>query len=252
MRHSPSAGSAGLEPGTEPERVHHRRRRRLVTRSVAAAATIAALAGLSACSDDKDDSPDASATPAGRICDGALDEPAVAALKRLGGTDAFEELTGKTAGGQPNRFSLSRAAAHLHDGTELRSRCTVYVPGDNSGAPLVQLDFQAADKPPTRSGVEKADPDKQRTYYPLGAYAATTEENSTVLYFACPTKGKDGTKPYVDAGVFSSANQLKGHSTSKDRMVILNSVARHLAEKLGCADKAQLPSTVPDGESVTP
>lgn len=217
---------------------------------VVAAAAVTAVAGLSACSDD-DKSPQDSATPASRICDGALDAPAVRALERLGGTDGFEELTGKTSAGQPNRFSVSRAAAHVHDDVQLRSRCTVYKSGDTSGAPLIQVDFQATDSHPTEAAVLKEDPKAELTFYPLGVYAATSDENSTSLYFACTTKGAKGTTKYVDAGIFSTSSQLKGDSTSKDRMTILNAVSRRLATKLGCADEAHLPSSVPDGEPAT-
>ncbi|GHH88021.1 hypothetical protein GCM10018793_66040 [Streptomyces sulfonofaciens] len=212
-----------------------------------ATATLTTLAGVSACSDEGDKQPQAAQTPASRICDGTLDRPAVTALQRLGGADSFEELSGKG-----NQFSLDRAAAHVHDDVQQRSRCTVYLPDDTSGAPLVQLDFKAADTHPTRAAVLKASPGKDFTFYALGAYAATSDKNSTTLYFQCTTKGSDGKRTrYVDAGIFSSAGQLKGNSPSKDRMVILNSVSRHLADKLGCADEAHLPSTVPDGESVT-
>ena len=216
--------------------------------SVVAAAAVMAL---SACSSGDDRAPQASATPANRICDGALDASAQAALKRLGGSDTFKELTGKTSAGQPNQFSLSRAAAHLHDEVELRSRCTVYLPDDTSGAPLVQLDFETSNKPPIRAEVEKQEPNARLTFYPLGVYAATSDDNSTSLYFTCTTKGADGEASYVDGGIFSSGDQLKGNSTSKDRMTILNSVSRRLAEELGCASEANLPSAVPDGETVT-
>ncbi|GHJ36391.1 hypothetical protein [Streptomyces sp. TS71-3] len=243
MRNSPSAETSS-----------HRHRRLFLARAVAVAATLTAMTGLSACSGNENagDRPAPSSTPASRVCDGALDKLAAASLKRLGNDDRFKELTGETDAGRPNTFSLSRAAAHLHDKTELRSRCTLYLRGDTSGAPLIQLDFKAADSHPTRAAVEKAEPGRELTFYRLGAYAATSGDDSTTLYFACPTKGTEGTTSYVDASAFSSGNQLKGHSISKDRMTILNSVARHLAEKLGCADEARLPKTVPDGESVTP
>jgi hypothetical protein len=217
-------------------------------RQSSSAAAVTALAGVSACSgsgDKKDDSPDASSTPASRICDGALDQSAVAALKRLGGTDSFQEL----ASGGARGFTVDRAATHLHDAVGKRSKCSVYLPDGKSDAPLIELDFQASDDYPSKSAVKKQEFGKNLVFYPIGVYAGTSDENSTTLYFACSTKGKDGTKKYVDAGAFTSADQLKGHSTSKDRMTILNSVARHLADKLGCADEAKLPTSVPEGEA---
>jgi hypothetical protein len=229
---------------------------RYVRRALLAAVTLVVTVGVTSCSDNGSGSgngngkePEAARTPASRICDGTLDKAAVAALKRLGGRDSFQELTGKTSKGEPNAFSLSRAAAHLHDGVELRSRCSVYVPG--SYAPLVQVDFKAMKDHPTKEGIKKV-ATYPVTFYPMGVYATTSQGNSTVLYFRCPTKGAEGDTPYVDAGIFSSVGERKEQSTSKDRMTILNSVSRRLADKLGCADAADLPPTVPDGEVLTP
>lgn len=233
MRISPSSGRA--------RPVRHRR---LVTGALWATAVVTALAGVSACSGEKkDDSPEASGTPASRICDGALDKPAVAALKRLGGTGSFQELTPSSKGG----FTLDRAAAHLHDPVGKRSKCSVYLPDGKSDAPLIELDFEAADSHPSESAATKEQLGKDLVFYTLGVYANTSDANSTALYFTCTTKGHDGTTKYVNASAFTSGDQLKGHSTGKDRMTVLNSVSRHLADTIGCADEAHLPATVPDG-----
>lgn len=228
-----------------------RRRRydRSVRRTLLATVTLVVLTGVTACSDAKDKEPEATETPASRICDGTLDKAAVAALKRLGGRDAFQELTGKTSKGQPNTFSVSRAAAHLHDDVQLRSRCSVYVPGSDS--PLIQVDFKAAQEHPTKEEIKKL-ASYPVTFYRMGAYATTSRGNSAVLYFRCLTKGAEDETPYVDAGIFSTVGEQKEQSTSKDRMTILNSVSQHLADALGCADEAKLPSTVPDGEVLNP
>ncbi|GHJ36392.1 hypothetical protein [Streptomyces sp. TS71-3] len=222
------------------------RRGGLLTGALWAAAAATALAGVTACSDDgsgnQSKPPEASSTPAGHVCGGAFDGSAAAALKRLSGTDGFRELSG-------SHFSLGNAAAQL-SGSAQHDECNVYLPGDSSGAPLLRLDFKAADDHPTRSEVEKLSSGKDLTFYDLGAYAATSDENSTALYFACTTKGSGGRQSrYVDASMYTTAGQLKGDSTSKDRMTVLNSFARRLADQLGCADEAHLPSAVPEGES---
>ncbi|WP_446040700.1 hypothetical protein [Streptomyces sp. SID1121] len=193
--------------------------------------------------------PDHSAPPgvtAERVCDGALDTAGAEALKRLGGTDRFTELTGTTEAGQPNAFSVARAAKHLHDDTALRSRCTVYQAGDTSGRPLVELDFKAASRFPGRGDVESGARDL--TYYPMGVLAYTKQENSTSLYFRCTTTGKGNAAaatPYVNAGLFSTPAQIEGDSTGKDRMTVLNSVSRRLADVLACGGEAGLPERIP-------
>ncbi|MFJ2650705.1 hypothetical protein ACIO1C_28795 [Streptomyces sp. NPDC087420] len=219
----------------------------------AAVGTAAVLLGVAGCSDGSDRSDGDQAPPgvtAERVCDGALDATGAEALKRLGGTDRFTELTGTTDAGQPNAFSVARAAKHLHDNTALRSRCTVYKAGDKSGQPLVELDFKAASRFPGRSAVENGARDL--TYYPVGVLAYTKEENSTSLYFRCPTRGTGSTAaetPYVNAGLFSTPAQIEGDTTSKDRMAVLNSVSRRLADELTCAGEARLPERVPAPEA---
>ena len=71
---------------------------------------------------------------------------------------------------------------------QLRSRCSVYVPGSDS--PLIQLDFKAAEKHPTKEEIKKL-ATYPVTFYPMGAYATTSKGNSTVLYFRCLTKGAE-------------------------------------------------------------
>lgn len=204
------------------------------------------VAGVSGCSQEAEK--DSSGTSASRICDGTLDTSATEALRRIGGADEFNELTGTTDAGEPNKFSLERAAAHLHDQTEQRSRCTVYKADDKSGQPLIQVDFKASKQYPNRSDVEKDDA-RGITFYPLGAYASTKDDNSASLYFRCQTRNPKGETQYVNAGMFSPGNQLQGKSKSMDRMTILNSISRRLAAKLGCEGEAQLPAKVPGPEA---
>ncbi|MCX4587797.1 hypothetical protein [Streptomyces sp. NBC_01481] len=183
-------------------------------------------------------------TSASRICDGTLDKSAAEALQRIGGKGEFSELTGTTDTGEPNKFSIERASAHLHDEVDQRSRCTVYKADDKSGHPLIQVDFKASNDHPNRSEVEKGD-SRGITFYPVGVYASTKQGYSTSLSFRCQTKNAKGKNQFINAGMFSSADQLEGKSTSMDRMTILNSVSRRLAAKLGCQGEAQLPAKVP-------
>ncbi|MFJ1597196.1 hypothetical protein [Streptomyces sp. NPDC088261] len=235
---SGQAGACGAEGG---------RARRTVPRWVGAG--VAVLFGAAGCSGGSGDDTPPGVT-AEQVCDGALDTAGAEALRRLGGTDRFTELTGTTEAGQPNAFSVARAAKHLHDEVGLRSRCTVYRAGDRSGRPLVELDFKAASRFPGRGTVEKGARDL--TYYPLGVLAYTKEANSTSLYFRCPTKGTGtaaaGTTagtPYVNAGLFSTPARIEGGTSGEDRMTVLNSVSRRLADVLACADEAGLPERVP-------
>ncbi|QIQ02362.1 hypothetical protein [Streptomyces liangshanensis] len=218
-------------------------------RGPVATAVLAALLATAGCSDGSDDDQAPPGVTAERICDGALDATAAEALKHLGGTDRFTELTGTTDAGQPNAFSVARAAKHLHDNTGLRSRCTVYKAGDKSGQPLVEMDFKAASTVPARQAVENGARDL--TYYPLGVLAYAKEENSTSLYFRCPTKGTGSAAaetPYVNAGLFSTPAQIEGDPAGTYRMSVLNSVSRRVADELGCAGDARLPEQVPAGE----
>ncbi|MGW6600323.1 hypothetical protein [Streptomyces sp. NPDC055036] len=204
------------------------------------------MVGVTGCSSEEEKQP--TGISAGEICDGTLDQTAKESLQRIGGTEKFTELTGTTDSGEPNEFSLDRAAANLHEQESSRSRCTVYKAGDETGKPLIQLDFKASESYPKRSDYQQEDL-RDRTFYSLGLYADTKEGYSTSLYFHCETKGAEGTTPYINAGIFSVADQLEGDSTSKDRMTILNSVSRRLAAELGCSDEAGLASKVPAPEA---
>ncbi|GAA1017352.1 hypothetical protein GCM10009564_54930 [Streptomyces thermogriseus] len=190
---------------------------------------------------------DQSGVSAEQVCDSSLDKTAAAALRRLGGTDRFEELTGTTDAGEPNAFSLKRAAQHLHDETPLRSRCTVYKAGDKSGSPLIQIDFKVADDYPKRQ--QNSTQNNDRIYYDIGLYASTQGDYSTVIYFRCSTTDQGKSSAYVDAGMFTTSTHLKGRSTSVDRMTILNTVSRKLAAELGCSSEAGLPSSIPKPEA---
>ena len=210
-----------------------------------AALGAAGLVAISGCSDATDKGP--SGAPATQICDGALDKAAADSLRHLAGTDEFTELTGTTDANEPYKFSVERAAAHLHDQLEKRSRCILYKAEDKSGHPLIEMDFEAISDYPDQADAPKGG-SKGQIIYPMGVFAVTNGNYGASLFFQCSTKGTKGLTQYVKASMFSSGDQLEGNSTSKDRMTILNSVSRHLAAQLSCSDKAKLPSGVPEPE----
>ena len=69
------------------------------------------------------------------------------------------------------------------------------------------------------------------------------------LFFSCASDSAKGKMKYVKASMFSQGDQLTDDATQKDRMIILTSVSRALAEEVGCTSEAHLPATVPNGES---
>ncbi|MEU1041850.1 hypothetical protein [Streptomyces sp. NPDC005907] len=148
-----------------------------------------------------------------------------------------------TDAGEPNKFSLKRAASHLHDGTNKRSRCTVYKADDDSGIPLIQLDFKAAHQYPRPERTEQNQA-RNTTWYDVGVYADTKGKDSTSLYFRCTSSEGGRPTEYVNAGMFSTESKLKGNFVSSDRMNILNSVARHVAAQLKCGKEARLSDEV--------
>ncbi len=84
----------------------------------------------------------------------------------------------------------------------------------------------------------------------MGLYAQVGRDGAD-LFFQCPTRAgsKDayiGDTKYVKAELYSAAAQLRGDSIGKDRMVILNSVSRKVAQEAGCASEADLPTAVPE------
>ncbi|MFJ8827216.1 hypothetical protein ACIREE_36295 [Streptomyces sp. NPDC102467] len=184
---------------------------------------------------------------ASKMCAGALDAPAATALERISGTDRFEELTGTNDSGEPNRFSVSRTVKHLHDELTSRSSCSVYKAGDNSGKPVLDIDFSASQSHP--EGTESPKSVKATVTYPLGVYAVTTA-NGAQLFFRCTTKASSadayvGDAKYVMAEMYSMTGDVRGGDESKDRMTVLNSVARAVAKEAGCTREAALPNTVP-------
>ncbi|MEU0200835.1 MULTISPECIES: hypothetical protein [unclassified Streptomyces] len=209
--------------------------------TLCSALTVAALSGCS-----KDTTSEADGVSATQVCASTLNTSAAAALKRISGTDKFAELEGRSTadGASQKKFSLTSAVEGLHGTASERNQCTIYTAGDKSAHPLIEIDFEVTTShPDKRTALQRDSP--KTTVYSIGAYAATNANFGASLFFACPTKGPEGTKPYVKASMYSSGDQFKEEETSKDRMIILNSISRRLAEKLGCAKDANLPLKVP-------
>jgi hypothetical protein len=180
--------------------------------------------------------------PASRICDGALDATAVAALERLGGAKRFEELTGTTAAGVPGEFSLRRSVEHLHDAYAKRGECRIYPIG--ADYPLLTIRFEARNFYPSGDGESP----HMAVPYPVGLFAQVSRIGAD-LFFRCPTRGstEDGhveETPYVKGEMF--IHHTVGGDAARDPMVILNSLSKAIAEAAGCASQAALPAQVPD------
>ena len=202
------------------------------------------LAAVSGCSGGEQE-PDG--LTASQVCDETLTGPAVTALERIGGTDRFDELTGTNDIGDPNKFSLDRAAKRLHTELGQRSECSLYKADDDSGHYVIKMQFEPTDsRPDPEKASRKNGAEDYRSVFPLGLYAYVPEEDGASLFFSCTTKGPERSTPYVVASMFTTKNQVEPGSTAKDRMVVLNSVSRALAEELGCAAQAKLPAEVPD------
>ncbi|MFD7457284.1 MULTISPECIES: hypothetical protein [unclassified Streptomyces] len=202
--------------------------------------------GCSSGSDAEGLSKEQKGVPAHEICDGTLDTSAAAALKRISGTNRFEELTGTNQAGEPDEFSVSRSVKHLHDEYLKQSECSVYKAGDGSGKPLFEVRFSASGHYP--SG--KSDSSDRKVRYPLGVFAQVGL-NGADLFFRCTTKASTsdayiGDTDYVKAQMYTATNRLRGGDKARDIMVILNSMARSVAEAAGCAPQAGLPTRVPD------
>ncbi|MES9524975.1 hypothetical protein [Streptomyces capoamus] len=186
-------------------------------------------------------------TTASRVCDGTLDAPARQALQRLAGRDRFDAPTEIGDTGQAGSFSVRNAVRHLHDDYRQRAACWVYKTGDEGGKPLLEIRFSASSSHPVASDKET---DDSKVRYPVGVYAQVGRDGAD-LWFQCPTKAvsKDayvGDTKYVKAELSSSRAGLRGDSIDKDRMAILNSVSRKVAQEAGCASQAHLPAMVPD------
>lgn len=182
---------------------------------------------------------------ASQVCDNTLTPRSAKAIERLATAERFTELTGTNTQGDANEFSLELAAKRLHGDVAGRSICTIYKADDNSGIPLLRIEFEPTPNHPDPE--EEARNGKgSRLILPLGSYAEVNGDKGANLYFACSAGGSESTSPYVRARMYSSPGQLAPASTPEDRMAILNDVSRALAGELGCADEAALPARVPE------
>ncbi|MFJ2290968.1 hypothetical protein ACIOG7_04515 [Streptomyces sp. NPDC087894] len=176
-----------------------------------------------------------------QICDGALGPSGASALERISGADRFTELDGSHANGDPNAFSLPLAAKRLHDDLSDRNQCQPYKV--DSDFPVFTIDFEARDS--------HSDPAKVSTddlsVYPLGRFAVTHQGGGATLVFSCSTQGGgEESTPYVRAKLTVTRSQVAPDSTDKDQIAVLTAVSRAMADELGCAAQAKLPSKIPD------
>lgn len=172
---------------------------RILLWTLSSASAVAALSGC-----NKDTAREADGVPATQVCASTLNTSAAAALKRISGTDKFAELEGRSTadGASQKKFSLRSAVEGLHGTASERNQCTIYAAGDKSAHPLIEVDFEVATShPDKRTSLQRDSP--KTTVYSMGAYAATNANFGASLFFACPTEGPEGTKPYVKASMSS-------------------------------------------------
>ncbi|MFJ5047838.1 hypothetical protein [Streptomyces sp. NPDC088719] len=180
-----------------------------------------------------------------QVCDSTLKPPARTALKRIGGTGRYTELSGKQENGEPYRFSLPLAAKRLHSEYLRRNKCAVYRADGKNDFPLLDINIEPSSTVPEKA----SEAGSREFFFPLGEFASVNSDPGSTyatLFFACTTKGPEGNSPYVKATLYVPTNQARPSSTVEDRMTVLNDVARGLAGELGCADEAALPARVPE------
>ncbi|MFC9946141.1 hypothetical protein [Streptomyces pratensis] len=214
--------------------------RKRLLRAVSGALLLAA--GGTACGNDGDGVEKPDVLSASQVCDGTLDKAAATALESLGGTQRFNEFQGTDKSVALSPFSLELAAKTLRAKPTEKNTCVIYK-ADGSDFPLLDISFSAWHSHPDLAEENKAS-DSNEMFFPVGLFASASGDQGTSLYFACPTEGPGGKKPYVKADMYSARGQV--NPDGKGRMTILNAVSRAVAEELGCAAEAKLPAEVPD------
>ncbi|MCW5254461.1 hypothetical protein [Streptomyces sp. SHP 1-2] len=173
---------------------------------------------------------------AAEVCASSLDQTAVRSLERMGETEKFDEASK----GQLDSFTLERAYQRLNS-RKISNTCYVTRAETKTDHPLIHVKFYPAPSHPEPS---QDDTEGDIVNYPFGAYAGTINGNSAALYFKCMT-GNEKKMPYIWASLYSAPDERSKKATSKDLMIILNSMSRALAKHIGCADEAGLPAQVP-------
>lgn len=207
----------------------------------------ALVIGAAGCSDGGSDEAVQPLRSPSQVCDATLKASARKALESIGGTDRYTELPGNQEYGDPHRFSVSLAAKRLHSELPRRNKCAVYKADGKNDFPLLDITFE----PQVASSVpgKEAEAKRSEVLYPIGAFAAVNSKPGSdyaTLIFTCATKGPDGSASHVKASLYVPTNQTRPDSTTTDRMTVLNDVSRAMAEQLGCADEAALPTRVPE------
>ncbi|MEV6123947.1 hypothetical protein AB0M23_26145 [Streptomyces sp. NPDC052077] len=177
---------------------------------------------------------------AAEVCGSTLDKWATKSLEHMGATEKFKE----ESAGSSRPYSVITIAEDLRSDDSPQS-CYVTRAESKSGHPLVQVDFLPSS---FRLDRKTATHKKGRMFYPVGLYAHTADVTGATIYFKCSTLNRKTKTPYIEARLFSAANEISSKTTPDDLMIILNSMSRAVANHLGCAAEAQLPSEVPPGE----
>ncbi|QDY79330.1 hypothetical protein [Streptomyces qinzhouensis] len=197
------------------------------------ALTLTLALGVTGCTQGKTGNK-LSGVSSAKICDSTLDSAAQAALKKATRIDRFEELPG-------DEFTLDAMPQGLHHGIQERTVCRVYTTDEGDDIALFTIDFE----PRTHYPRETQESSKgERILYPVGKYAAADGDSSVQIFFPCPTTGEKGRTPFVRSSM-STPRPLAGESTADERMTVLNSISRRVAERLGCAAASGLPQQLP-------
>ncbi|MFF2773765.1 hypothetical protein ACFVU3_02550 [Streptomyces sp. NPDC058052] len=199
--------------------------------------------GLSGCSQEPEEPPAPAATSAARVCDGAFDAPAAKALERIGGTEGFYEAAGETSDGERRTFAFSRAAASLRSGPPKYTGCAIRRANAGKDSRPISFWIEARERPPRKEDAG-GEPDSV-AYYPLGVHAETRDGDSALLFFRCRTGNTERSYPYLAVQMVDLSTESAERTTSRDRMTVLASFSRTLADSMGCADEARLPQQVP-------
>ncbi|WP_328400457.1 hypothetical protein OHS70_24315 [Streptomyces sp. NBC_00390] len=214
------------------------RRARVLTRrrpSLALALCVAmAVASCTAGKEERDDG-----VPAAKVCDASFSADARDALGRISTADRYQESV------LPLDKAVTRLRGHADTSTSRSTICTVHTAEQSAQDPLFRIEFVHVDTgvvwPPA------LDPDD--SYYPLGLYADSSDEQAFIAFRCSRGLRKNG--PPVVAGVLEPDSRdpsvkLSDAERRHAHMVMLHSAARAMAGKLGCLAEAGLPAKAPE------
>jgi hypothetical protein len=162
-------------------------------------------------------------------------------MEEFGNNDRFEEELHST---------ISEAAKDLHESphvtTSRSTICTVRQEGKPKDSRLFYVEFARVPDEGLQGIIEEG-PGPGETHYPMGVYSTLSEEDAHI-YFPCANTFTQKESSTV-AGYMNFPSGGEGDTENKKRteaaLTILNSVARAVADELGCLQGANLPEELP-------